>query len=680
MALLAVFSYSTVAQQVAAPEITQIIVNETGGVTLFWTPNTGSIDFIYSEVWYRQTYSPDFPNFNKIPDSESPYGSSFYFDEAQANNRLTNYRVVNHYIVNDDTLTINSEDVSAIYLTACFAGDGKIQLSWNHLHPSLQDSAFYIYRQAGTGSEWDFISSTRNTSYQDDPTSGFSNYSYRVYYKNKSNPTASVSNITNSISYSEHQPIAPSITSIEIYPDGATAIAWEKSLSTNVTDYVIYQKAPIGWTERGRTGSPDILSWLDMTTPANCEEMRTYAVESIDDCGETGTSYPDSSKSVFVLYAPEYAICDREIVLKWELYEDMYVDRYEIYVLDNDTADFIKYAETDRTSTEYVYGDFKTDSYCFKVRAVHERGEGKTPQTITSCQYCLKIYYPKEHETGFFRYVSVLPDNRIQLCFEVDPSANSPEYRIERSATGVEGPYEAIATLEPTGSAIMTYLDADPVLKTQNLSYHYLLYSLDSCNNEFPAEKSAQSIRLTAMEDENNYAFLEWNEYDGYLSGLNHYIIHRYINDSLDYTFQITTNSLSYNDMDLQLSDQTLSFAYRVAAVGNAYNMNAPDTAFSNIAPLKRLQMDIWFPNAFSPTGSNKIFRPIYSGMEVETYEFTIFDRYGAAIYQTVEPGGGWDGKINGVVATAGGYGYMLKIKAKNGDRIERRGSMVLIN
>jgi len=76
-ALLAVFSYSVVAQTMA-PEITQIVVDETGGVTLFWTPNTDTTDFDRSEVWYRQIYSPDFPDFNKIPGSESFYDSSYY--------------------------------------------------------------------------------------------------------------------------------------------------------------------------------------------------------------------------------------------------------------------------------------------------------------------------------------------------------------------------------------------------------------------------------------------------------------------------------------------------------------------------------------------------------------------------------------------------------------------------
>jgi gliding motility-associated-like protein len=187
---------------------------------------------------------------------------------------------------------------------------------------------------------------------------------------------------------------------------------------------------------------------------------------------------------------------------------------------------------------------------------------------------------------------------------------------------------------------------------------------------------------LTATEDKNHHSILEWNDYDGYLFRLDHYDIHRYINGEFDKTFSDILTSY-YTDEDILLSDQTLSVDYRIAAISHAIygtDKNERDTAFSNIAPLKRLRNDIWFPNAFSPSGSNKIFRPVYSGLAVETYEFTIFNRYGAVIYQTVEPGGGWNGKINGITAVSGGYGYMLKIKLKNGDRIERRGSMLLIN
>jgi len=568
-------------------------------------------------------------------------------------------------------------------LTACFASE-KIRLEWTLIHSLWTEHAFHIYRKAGLDSAWEFVDSTYNLSYQDLPTPGYKDYSYKIYYKDAANTTASVSNTTNPISHDDYQPITPSITFIAINPDGSTAIEWEKSPSNNVIYYIVYlQKSANGWEELGRTDSPDEFTWLDKQNVFdNCAEQRTYAVAAVDHCGETGTHYPDSSKNTFaLLYTPEYDICKNEVKLLWKPYESMAVSRYEVYVSDDDGDTFVKYAELPATDTEYSYTDFKTEHYCFKVSAVHDRGSGKEPQTITSCQYCVEIPVRQEPGPCFFRYVSV-KENEIHLCFEVDTAAISPAYRIERSVVGLDGYYDVIATLEPTGSAVISYIDADYTLKPQNHSYHYLLHTLDSCGIEFSAEKPAQSILLAATEDENHYAALEWNDYNGFMSEFDHYVIHRYINGEFDDAFAVTTRANSFTDINIQLSDLTLSFAYRITAVSNRYKneLHKRDTALSNIAPLKRLKSDIWFPNAFSPMGSNKIFRPVFSGIEVETYEFTIFDRYGAAIYRTTEPGGGWDGRVNGAVATSGGYGYMLKIKLKNGDRVERRGSMILVN
>ena len=256
--LLAFFSYSAVAQT-AAPEITQISVNETGGVTLFWTPNTDAADFDHSEIWYHQDYES---GFNKIPNSENfDYtASSYTYPEAQAINRQTTFYIVNY---NSAFNAFNSNPVNAIYLKACFAS-AQIQLEWSRIHPSWTEHAFHIYLKAGTDAPWQFVDSTFNTSYQTIPAPGYQNYSYKVYYKNATNATASVSNVTNPISFSDHQPVTPSITSINIESDGTTAITWEPSPSTNIVDYIIYlKKETDGWDELGRTGSPDILRWLD---------------------------------------------------------------------------------------------------------------------------------------------------------------------------------------------------------------------------------------------------------------------------------------------------------------------------------------------------------------------------------------------------------------------------------
>jgi gliding motility-associated-like protein len=66
---------------------------------------------------------------------------------------------------------------------------------------------------------------------------------------------------------------------------------------------------------------------------------------------------------------------------------------------------------------------------------------------------------------------------------------------------------------------------------------------------------------------------------------------------------------------------------------------------------------NIYVPNAFTPNGDgrNDIFRPLVVGFSAFSY-FRVFNRNGQLLYETSQPGQGWDGTANSRPAPAGTY------------------------
>ncbi|MGB1031250.1 MAG: PKD domain-containing protein, partial [Flavobacteriales bacterium] len=72
----------------------------------------------------------------------------------------------------------------------------------------------------------------------------------------------------------------------------------------------------------------------------------------------------------------------------------------------------------------------------------------------------------------------------------------------------------------------------------------------------------------------------------------------------------------------------------------------------------------VHIPNAFSPDGDglNEVFVPVLNDIDVEEYEFEIYNRWGEVIFTTDQPGKGWKGDVrNGdYFAQNGVYTYKL--------------------
>ena len=88
----------------------------------------------------------------------------------------------------------------------------------------------------------------------------------------------------------------------------------------------------------------------------------------------------------------------------------------------------------------------------------------------------------------------------------------------------------------------------------------------------------------------------------------------------------------------------------------------------------------IHVPTGFSPDGDNN--NDVYSivvGIDVVSFTFSIYDRWGNKILQTSEKGFEWDGTLNGERCNTGVYAYMLEVKFVDGSGELRSGNITLI-
>jgi len=86
------------------------------------------------------------------------------------------------------------------------------------------------------------------------------------------------------------------------------------------------------------------------------------------------------------------------------------------------------------------------------------------------------------------------------------------------------------------------------------------------------------------------------------------------------------------------------------------------------IENIEDLCSSFFVPNAFTPGGDDKndLFMPVFYGLEFSKYQFSIFNRWGEAIFTTSNPKEGWDGSINGKIAELGVYVYKIVFEANN--------------
>ena len=113
-------------------------------------------------------------------------------------------------------------------------------------------------------------------------------------------------------------------------------------------------------------------------------------------------------------------------------------------------------------------------------------------------------------------------------------------------------------------------------------------------------------------------------------------------------------------------------------------NVESPEgcTAQSQVQIQIKGGIIYYIPNTFTPDGDalNNLFTPIFtSGFDPQTFHMTVMNRWGETVFESFDPKGGWDGKIDIYNAPEGTYNYIIDFKTMNSEEMKRVTGHVLL-
>ncbi len=88
---------------------------------------------------------------------------------------------------------------------------------------------------------------------------------------------------------------------------------------------------------------------------------------------------------------------------------------------------------------------------------------------------------------------------------------------------------------------------------------------------------------------------------------------------------------------------------------------------------------NIYVPNGFSPNGDGRNDVLYVRGNGIDELYFVVYDRWGEKVFETVNPGIGWDGRHRGKLLPPDVFGYYLRVRCFNGEEFFRKGNITLL-
>ena len=148
--------------------------------------------------------------------------------------------------------------------------------------------------------------------------------------------------------------------------------------------------------------------------------------------------------------------------------------------------------------------------------------------------------------------------------------------------------------------------------------------------------------------------------------------------------FAQLTLSTKYPYRNYLWNDHSISPQLTVSQAG-WYSLDVTDSNYcvghdSILISQKQCLEGLFVPNAFTPNGDgrNDVFKAFVSG-NLAGFRFTIYDRWGAKVFDTKTAGQGWDGTFHGVPAATGAFVWYCRYQLVGQPEKIKKGTVMLI-
>ncbi len=462
----------------------------------------------------------------------------------------------------------------------------------------------------------------------------------------------------------ETQPLSPQLDKVTVDPlTGFATVTWLLSASPDVAQYVVYTFSSGTASAIDTVRSPTGTMYTHTASVARYRSV-TYVVAAID--SSLNISPLSNSLSTIFLSAVNDT-CNSAINLAWTPYDNTAhpAGSYEIRSATG-SGPAILHETLPSAQTTYQFAGYDPGTeYCFYITA-SQAGTGLS----SSNRECLTT--GSETAPDFIAIDAVaVAGKALQFIVSYDQSTTMDDFALLRFNPVTASWENATGGTGINGTLSLSYPGAD----TGKVSL-YRITILNSCNVTMGSSGTVRNMVLESAVA-GTVITLSWN--NPFPDDDAHFSVWREAGRGwIEVASHIS---------DTTWSDEYSQFAADVGAAEVAYQVTAASPEAPAGAPLHRSSVttvpatdNIFIPNAFTPErgGENAFFRPEFSFIPV-TYEFRVYSRGGALLFQTSDYAAGWDGRNTGTLLPAGVYLYSLRLTTAAGRTEARRGTVTIL-
>lgn len=655
-----------------SPVLRCISVNQNGSISINWSKPTDVNGFKSYYIYRSNSSATSFV----LIDSLFNINQLTYTDVNVNGNLQSFYFYISSRTLSN-TSVVPSDTLQSIHLTVTNTANGIANLTWNHIHNPLLPSSsgkYHIFRKNGVLSNWFKIDSTNLLQYFDTINVCRDSVYYRVEITDNTGCT-SVSSVDKKLFEDVIAPLSFGLDSVSVdINTSKVLIGWHPSTSSDVKGYIICHGTPCIALDTiwGKLSS----SYIDILFNP-CNAAQGYKIAVFDSCFNTSL-FSNTHNTIFL--SSNYYKCENKINLNWTPYINMQngLGGYRIMYSKNG-GNYSILATVPDNILSYEIGNLQDSTiYCFYIQAFNV---GNTI-TSSSCVKCYNVLKSISPDVLYIKTVSVVGENQIEIKLLTNPAIFVKAYQLYRSES-LSGTYNLITSLSYTNTANYSYTDYN--VNTSTKVYYYKFKVLDSCGNQGKNSNIAHSILLNGKIYDSYTNELIWTDYGDWAGNVDKYEIYRSVNGFYDInpiafiTASIPGTIYHYLDDVKDFINNDGKFRYYILA-REKVNMinNFVENSNSNEVEIVQ-QPEMYVPNAFSPAGVNKIFKPVSVFMSNENYIFQIYNRYGQIVFETNNPDIGWDGKYLNNFVNQGVYYFIIRYIMPNKAIKQKQGSVTVL-
>jgi len=687
---LMIYSFMASSQTGTTQSIECLQVNLDGSVTITWTQfDNPDNNFDFYQISRRE---PGSTTYNFLTNVTAIANTSFTDNTGGINGNINSYCYQILIGFNDGSAALITHDLCTMALgTNSSNPAGFVEIVWNDpvpLNSTVPDGTIYeVYYEYPAGNwifDGSFAYEPELTSYNHEVTVCSSFVNYRVDLVFPSSACSSMSALSGLMVEDTQAPEIPTISSVSVDSiSGNALIDWFSVSAPDAGGYIVYQCINGATVPITTIFDPNLTEFINPGSNAT-NTTEGYYVASFDTCAvnfnpNVGLTSPTQglcpSDFSTMLLVNQWQVCQEYVDLAWTEYDGWGNDGvayYEVFRKNGTTEISMGIVDPeDNTFRDVTIDDNITYQYYIKAYSATINSSA-----ISNLSEVIITAPPLPNNFSIFS-ATVTAEKENTVYVNTSPTSTLFDYVLLRKAEN-----------EPFSQQIQnTITDSDTFLEFKDLdvepstfSYQYQIGLVNQCNDTVQYSNVGTTILLDGLVNSEELTnTVRWSEYTEWPDGVDSYEIYRSIDGgALTYLTATSGNITFYEDDVSAFLTSKGEFCYQIVAkeANNPLGLNA--TSFSNELCLTQ-PPKIYIPSAFAVDGFNRIFKPVISFADLNTFQLNIYNRWGQEIYSTKLIEQGWDGTVRGNLIQEGTYMYYVEVKDGSGRLFEERGQLMML-